>query len=57
MKKTKKALKLDKLVISQLTNTYIIKGGVGSPGCHRPSCDNGKCPSKGGSQIFTVIDC
>ncbi len=60
MKKSKKALTLDKLVISKLTHIQNIIGGDSLlncqsgelPVCPRPttcggtSCDNGKCPSK-----------
>jgi len=58
MKKFKKTntINLDKLVISKLTDTFIIHGGRYNPQCPRPSCDNGRCPSTG-SQIVTELDC
>lgn len=53
MKKTKKVITLNKLVISKLSGINTIMGGVGNPPtCPRPttcggdSCANGQCPSK-----------
>ena len=50
MKKSKKVIQLNKLVISKLSRS--IMGGIGqTPTCPRPatcgggSCLNGKCPS------------